>query len=200
MTGSEELGGLRAMDEAEQEFSRLVSAVLARFFAQNDRTPLSVVESDAFGARLWALVAERGLPRPLGPDEIGAPGGMAEDECAPLVARVVGGSTDPLLANAAKQLVKACFYPEFKVCRDSFREAAKDGSCRRQELVRVLGRVSGAHCVDCPHFIALEPAAHEKFLAEEWKSDPAEFARHRDAFLPEDFRALRCWLHAQARK
>ena len=61
------------MDEAEQEFSRLVSAVLARFFAQNDRTPLSVVESDAFGARLWALVAERGLPRPLGPDEIGAP-------------------------------------------------------------------------------------------------------------------------------
>jgi hypothetical protein len=187
------------MDEVEKEFSLRVSAVLARFFAQNGHAPLSAAESRAFGARLWALVVERGLPRPLGPDESGAPGGMPEEECAPLVARALAGATDPLLANAAKQLVKTCFYPEFKVCRDSFREVAKDGGCRRQELQRVLGRVSGAHCVDCPHWIALEPGAHQNYLASEWKSDPAEFARHRDAFLPEDFRALRRWLHARAR-
>ena len=199
LTGGGDCAGLRAMDEAEKEFSRLVSAVLARLFAQNDRAPLSAAESAAFGARLWALVAERGLPRPLRADESGAPGGMAEDECAPLVARALGGAGDPLLANAAKQLVKACFYPEFTVCRDSFREVATDGGCRRQELKRVLGRVSGAHCVDCPHWVALEPAAHEKFLAGEWKADRAEFARHRDVFLPEDFRALRRWLHARAR-
>ena len=199
LTGRQVCAGLRAMDEAEKQFSRLVGAVLARFFAQNVRVAPSDAEIAAFGARLWALVAERGLPRPLGPDESGAPGGMAEEECALLVAGVLGGFTDPLLANAAKQLVKACFYPEFKVCRDSFREVAKDGGCRRQELSRVLARVSGAHCVDCPHWVALTSDAHEKYLAGEWKSDPAEFTQHRDVFLPEDFRALRRWLHARAR-
>lgn len=187
------------MDAAEKEFSRLVSAVLARFFAQNDRVPPSAAESAALGVRLWGLIAERGLPRPLPPDEIGAPGGMPEDECAPLVARVLGGSNDALLTNAARQLVKACFYPEFKVCRNSFREVAADGGCRRQELKRVLGRVSGTHCVDCPHWVALDSTAHEKFLTAEWKAGAAEFARHRGVFLPEDFRALRRWLHARAR-
>lgn len=190
------------MDDAEKEFSGLVSALLARFFAQNGHTPPPAGESAAVGTRLFALVKERGLPRPLGPDEIGAPGGMADEVCAPLVQRVLGtANSEPsgLLANAVKQLVKACFYPEFKVCRDSYREVAADGGCRRQELKRVLGRVSGAHCVDCPHWVALSPAAHEQRLAREWKSDPAEFARHRDVFLPEDFRALRLWLHARAR-
>ena len=202
------------MDEAEKEFSQLVSALLVRFFAQNGRAAPSHAEAAAFGARLWALVVERGLPRPLGPDEIGAPGGMAEEECAPLVKRVLGEAERAglvetnhgqearaaLLANAAKQLVKACFYPEFKVCRDSFREVAADGGCRRQELKRVRGRVSGAHCVDCPHFVAFRSEAHEKFLATEWKSDVANFAQNRGVFLPEDFRALRQWLHAQARR
>lgn len=187
------------MDEAEKEFSRLVAAVLARFFAQNGRAAPPGAELIAFGARLAALVAERGLPRPLGPDEIGAPGGMAEDVCAPLVARAMGSATDELLAAAAKQLVKACFYPEFKVCRDSWHEVAADGACRRQELSRVRSRVSGAHCVDCPHWVALAPAAHEKFLADEWKSGAADFRAHRGEFLPEDFRALRHWLHARAR-
>ncbi len=78
LTGSGGCDGLRAMEDAEKEFSGLVSAVLARFFAQNDRAPLPAAESAAFGARLWSLVGERGLPRPLGPDEIGAPGGMAK--------------------------------------------------------------------------------------------------------------------------
>lgn len=200
--GVDSEGGLRRaarVKDGVEEFPRLVGAVLARFFAQNARAPLPAAESAALGARLWTLVTERGLPRPLGPEEIGVPGGMSEDECAPLVARVLGGSDDPLLAKAARQLVKACFYPEFKVCRDSFREVAADGGCRRQELKRVLERVSGTHCVDCPHWVALDAVAHKSFLAVEWKTGAAEFARHRDVFLPEDFRALRVWLHARAR-
>jgi hypothetical protein len=124
---------------------------------------------------------------------------MSEEACAPLVARVLGGATDDLLATAAKQLVKACFYPEFKVCRDSWREVAADGACRRQELARVRSRVSGAHCVDCPHWVALAPSVHEKLLAGEWKSGAADFRANRGEFLPEDFRALRQWLHARAR-
>jgi hypothetical protein len=187
------------MHDGEAEFSRLVGVVLARFFAQNARPAPSDEEIAAFGARLWALVAARGLPRPLAAHERGVPGEMSDAECAPLVADVLGGMRDELLATAARQLVKTCFYPEFKACRDSFREVAADGTCRRQELSRVRGRVSGAHCVDCPHWVALTPDQHEKYLGREWRAGPAEFMAHRDVFLPEDFRALRQWLHAQAR-
>ena len=187
------------MDEAENAFSRLVDGVLARFFAQNARLPPSDAERAAFGARLWALVAERGLPKPLAKHERGEPGEMSDEECAPLMARVLGGADDDCLATAARQLVKACFYPEFKTCRDSWREVTPDGACRRQELARVRRRVSGAHCVDCPHWVAMSPARHGKFLAREWRDGAAEFAAHRGVFLPEDFRALRRWLHARAR-
>jgi hypothetical protein len=97
------------------------------------------------------------------------------------------------------QLVKACFYPEFTVCRDSFREVAKDGSCRRQELARVRQRVSGTHCVDCPHWVALTPAGHGELLQREWRSEPGILEDNCGVFLPEDFRELRRWLHARAR-
>ena len=188
------------MDDGAEEFSQLISAVLRRFFAQNAKPPPADAAGAAFGARLWALVAARGLPRPLAAHERGAPGEMTDDECAPLVAQVLGGADDSLLATAARQLVKACLYPEFKTCRDSFREVAADGTCRRQELARVRGRVSGAHCVDCPHWVALTPAQHEKFLAREWQAGAGNFAANRGVFLPEDFRALRRWLHARARR
>jgi hypothetical protein len=200
LTAAKVCGGLRSVDDGAEVFSRLVGAVLARFCAQNARPPPPDAKIAAFGARLWALVEERGLPRPLAPAERGAPGEMTDEECAPLVARVLDGAQDELPATAARQLVKACFYPEFRTCRDSFREVGADGACRRQELARVLGRVSGAHCVDCPHWVALTPAQHEKFLAREWRAGAADFAAHRAVFRPEDFRALRRWLHARARR
>ena len=173
--------------------------MVARFFTQNQRTPPPEAERKALGARLWAIVTERGLPRPLRPAERGEPGEMSDEESAPLVARVVGAEHDPLLLTVVRQWVKACFYPEFKTCRDSFREVSPDGACRRQELGRVRGRVSGSHCVDCPYWVELTPEQHEKYLAREWRSGAAEFAAHREVFLPEDFRALRRWLHAKAR-
>jgi hypothetical protein len=182
------------------EFERLVSAVVGRFFTQNGRTAPAEIPLARFAGQLCTLVAERGLPQPLAPNEDGAPGGMPEEECAALVSRVMAGmGNDPLFADAARQLVKACFYPEFKVCRDSFREVARDGACRRQQLERVRGRISGSHCVDCPHWVAREPDEHAAFLECAWCGDAAELATHREIFLPEDFRALRLWLHAAAR-
>ena len=183
-----------------EQFESLVVQIVARYFAQNGRLSPSAAELRAFAARLGALVAERGLPRALAPDECGAPGSMAESECAPLAARVLDGAGDALLAEVARQLIKACFYPEFRVCRDSFREATREGACRRQELARVRGRVSGTHCVDCPHWVALPPAAHAAYVAREWRAGPEVFAEHREIYLPEDFRALRQWLHAAARR
>jgi hypothetical protein len=143
---------------------------------------------------------ERGWPRPLAAGECGEPGGLSDEVIGPLVVRVLAGSTDELLTNGVKQLVKACCYPEFTVCRDSFREPTKDGGCRRQELARVRVRVSGTHCVDCPHWVAFTPAQHRDFLAREWRvGGPDEFAAHREIFLPADFGTLRRWLHARAR-
>lgn len=188
------------MNESAEEFSRRVVAVLERFFRQNGQPPPPAAELAGVALRLHAVVIERGLPPPLAPDEKGEPGGMAEGESGPLVARVLDGAGEPLLADAAKQLVKTCFYPEFKVCRDSYRETNAEGACKRQQLRRVRGRTSGAHCVDCPHWVALDPEEHAALLERDWRGDVAEFRGYRDVFLPEDFRALRQWLHAAARR
>jgi len=190
------------MDEDAAEFQRLIGAVLHRFLAQNAEGVPDARDLAGFADRLWSLVVERGLPRPLAAGEVGEPGGMPEAECAQLAARVSGGVGGAMWAEAARQLVKACFYPEFTVCRDSYRAVSPDGSCRRQEHARVRRRVSGAHCVDCPHWVAWEPAGHGAFLAEQWRGDAAaaEFYAHREVFLPEDFRALARWRHALARR
>jgi len=181
---------------AEQEFVGLVTTLVTRFFAQNGRD-LTAVEGEPLAGRLSALIMERGLPRALAEGELGSPGGMSDEACAPLVARLVAGSKDDLLADTARQLIKACFYPEFKVCRDSYRAAGPDGRCRRQELARVRARVSGSHCVDCPHWVALDPAAHQGLLVEAWRGAWREYVENTGIFLPEDFRALRRYLHNQ---
>lgn len=187
--------------EQGDEFARIVGAVVTRFMAQHGaRAPVAPVLRRLAG-QLRAVIDERGLPRPLAAEERGAPGGLPDAECAALVARVMAGlASEPLLAEAARQLVKACFHREFRVCRDSFREVGADGSCRRQQLERVRARISGSHCVDCPHWVALEPGAHASMLAAEWCGDSAEFLQERAVFLPEDFRELRRWLHAAARR
>ena len=187
------------MDGSLAEFQRIVTEVLSRFYSQLSQ-PTSAADLRRLAAQLAAVVLQRGLPRPLMDDECGTPGGMADDECAALVSRVTDGLDDPALADAARQLVKACFYPEFRNCRDSFRELRRDGSCRRQELERACGRLSGSHCVDCPHWVALSPADHAELLRREWHGDPNSFAEHAGVFLPEDFRTLRLWLHRAARQ
>ena len=185
--------------QTEKDFRECVDAVLVRFARQNGEVPPAVEERARLAANLWALIVERGLPARLTAGAQGAPREMSDAECAPLVARVTGGAAGTLLAETARQLVKACFYPEFKVCRDSFREIAVDGSCRRQDLARVRRRVSGAHCVDCPYWQSLTAEQHGKFLAKHWRAGAAEFAAHREIFLPEDFRALRRGVRELAR-
>jgi hypothetical protein len=186
------------MNDGVETFTQLVTAVLVRFFTQTGRPMPAPEVLHEFGRRLWALIGERGLPPPLAPQEQGEPGEMSAEEVAPLITRLVAGFSAPesaALATPARQLVKACFHPHFKVCRDSFREVTADGVCRRQQLAKVRERVSGSHCVDCPYWTALTPAQHEAFLTRCWQAgDGAELAAHREVYLPEDFRALRVFL------
>lgn len=200
MTGRRESGALARMTEEEKEFSELVAAVVARFHAQNGSTPPGPDVLAAVAARLHGMLIERGLPRPAAEGTAHARGGLTGEEIAILAERVAGRGADPLLTEAVRQLVKACFYPEIQVCCDSFREVASDGVCHRQELARARGRISGSHCVDCPHWTELPPARHAEFFAGEWRGVPAVLAAHREVFRPPDFGALRRWLHAKARR
>jgi hypothetical protein len=197
-------GGLRGMSMAvdageRADFERQVAAVLARFVRQQGAGAVDGAALRGCAARLVGTIEARGLPPPLAPGECGSPGGMAETDVAARVAEVLGDVSDATVADGVKQLVKACFYPEFTVCRDSYRELTRDGACRRQDPARVRGRISGTHCVDCPYWVALEPEAHAARLAAEWVAGPEALARDREMFLPEDFRGLRRWLWRAAR-
>ena len=187
------------MPPSEQEFVVLVTTVVTRFCQQNGRT-IPAGTAGHLAARLRDLVDERGLPPPLAPADAGQPGGMSEDVCAPLVARIMAGAKDVWLEEVARQLVKACFYPEFKVCRESYRAVDSEGRCRRQELARVRGRMSGSHCVDCPYWVALDGGAHRDLLLAGWQGDRRAFADGAESYLPDDFRALRRWLYVRARQ
>jgi hypothetical protein len=187
------------MSAATEEFQELVVQVLERFVRQNGGS-VDDVAMRRFAERLAQLIGERGVPPPLRDGEIGAPGELDKSEVKELTANMLAGvSADELLSDGAKQLVKACFYPEFRVCRDSYRERSSKGVCKRQVLERAQGRVSGAHCVDCPYWTDVPPARHAELLREGWCADPAELEENRAIFLPEDFRAVRGWVRSYAR-
>lgn len=184
-------------------FAALAGRCLQRFLVQNGRLPLPERLLADYTARLWTVVNGAGWPRPLPPAEAGAPGEMPAERVAGLMAKIFAGSElsgrRAELDTPTRQLLKACLQPEFRQCRDSYREVVA-GTCRRQELGRVRERVSGSHCVDCPYWISLSPERHARFLARAWVSGgPDEFAGHQGVFLPEDFRALRLFVWGQIR-
>jgi hypothetical protein len=88
-------------------------------------------------------------------------------------------------------LVKACLQPEFRRCRDSYREREPDGTCRRQDRDKARARLSGSHCVDCPYWLELTPEQHRRVLRDNWSGDPSALAENEDTYLPADFRELR---------
>ena len=161
------------------EFEDLVVALLERFQRQQNRPPADPVALRGVARRL-AELARAGAPA-------AEPGALALSTAAP--------GADPELADAVTQLVKAITYPRLEVCRESYREATPDGSCRRQALAQARRRISGTHCVDCPHWLAFAPAEHAAWLRAAWRTAPTEFDAARGVFLPEDFRALRRLLY-----
>ena len=185
------------MESSWPEFISLVVRIVERMARQQSRV---VVQADAegFARRLAEVMASCPLPPSLAKGDLGRPGGMADAECARLVAVVMGSDSDRFLAEVARQVIKACLHPVFTQCRDSYRERAADGSCRRQERDRTRLRVSGAPCVDCPYWTALDGVGHGQLLDAGWLGESAAWRVEADLYLPEDFRALRRWVRRTA--
>jgi hypothetical protein len=175
LTEGRHVPGLVLVPVPALEFEEVVVTLLDRFQRQQDRPLADPTVLRAVAARLGELV--RSAPPP------GDPGTVA--------AQIAGPGLDPGLADAVTQLVKAVTYPRLDVCRESYQEPGPDGSCRRQQAAQARRRISGTHCVDCPHWLAFGPVEHAAWLRAAWRSDPAEFDAAREIFLPEDFRALR---------
>ena len=157
------------------EFEDVVAGLLERFQRQQGFPSADPTVLRAIAARLGAL-ARAAVPA---------------GDLAATAAQVAGPGADAGLAEAVTQLVKAVTYPRLDVCRESYRETAADGTCRRQLAAQARRRISGTHCVDCPHWLAFGADEHAAWLRAAWRSDPADFDAARGVFLPEDFRVLR---------
>jgi hypothetical protein len=185
--------------EQAREFDALVIANLERWFRRNGRFAVPAAECAGVAERLRSLLAEKGLPRvPPGgrPEEAGE---LPAEECAAMERCVLGPlGTDELWATPVRQLVKACLQPEFRRCRDSYREREADGSCRRQQAGKARGRLSGSPCVDCPYWLELTVERHARVVRDGWAGDVAAFESDAELYLPSDFRALRRHVRACA--
>ena len=180
-------------------FEAQVSRLLNRFMVQNGQPVLTSDESSSIARRLSAQVLTRGLPRRLRNDEMGEPGELPSDEVNTIVQDVLQDITaSGVTTDVTRQLVKACFYPEFKKCRESYREVNATGECRRQNVDRARARISGSHCVDCPYWTSLTPSQHAALLGGAWTGEGRDFEINREIFLPEDYREFRCTLRAWA--
>ena len=188
-----------AVDSFGDAVRQQVRLMLVRSARQNGLAPLNELEIERFGTRLVQLIESQGLPPRLRADEMGEPGEMSPERVTLLVAAVLEGSERFAdLATVTRQFIKACFYPEFRKCRESYREREDNGSCRRQELDLVRTRISGAHCIDCPYWTALTPEQHRSRLADGWVGERETFVAFEDVFLPEDFRRFRQLVRARA--
>jgi hypothetical protein len=170
------------------EFARLVAAVMTRMLAQTGQPPASSVEL----ARLATLLDSLGLLEGWARRRAGAGEELPEALVRGWVERVIAlfPGHGPALTPLAKQLIKACFQPEPTTCRLSYRQQDASGRCRRQEEAYDQARISGAHCIDCPHW-SRERSEHAAWLAGEWHTGAAALSAGIEIYLPEDFRALR---------
>jgi hypothetical protein len=176
------------------EFTGLVSACLRRFLAQNERPELPAALLTVLAGRFWQVVRrESASPGAASPEWREIPAARIEAMAGELLDDSLTPEARADLAVPVRQLLKACLQLEPVRCRESYREVV-GGSCRRQDLARARGRISGTHCVDCPHWTALDPDRHAALLERSWVEGPETRLRdHRGVFLPEDFRALRRW-------
>lgn len=179
--------------DAAARFAALVSACLRRFLAQNEKPAVPEPELAGLTARFWRAVSREASKSAAEIEWREMPAALVEELAREILDDAMTPERREDLNVPVRQLLKACLQAEPVRCRESYREVV-GGHCRRQELARTRGRISGAHCVDCPHWGALDAGKNTALLERAWVEGPATgFHKHRDVFLPEDFRALRTW-------
>lgn len=180
--------------EAGAVFAGLVSACLSRFLTQNERPGLPAALLTVLAGRFWLVVRrESASPGAASPEWREIPAARIEAMAGEVLEDSLTPEARADLAVPVRQLLKACLQLEPVRCRESYRDVV-GGSCRRQDLARARGRISGTHCVDCPHWTALDADRHAALLERAWvEGSAARLDDHREIFLPEDFRALRNW-------
>jgi len=184
-----------------REFDALVIANLERGFRRNGHTPVATADLAGVAERLRALLEEKGLPRVPSEGRPEQAEDLPTEECVAMERRVLGPlATDERWATPVRQLVKACLQPEFRRCRDSYREREADGSCRRQQSDKARGRLSGSPCVDCPYWLELTAEQHARVVRDGWAGDVGTFEGDPELYLPSDFRALRRHVRACAQR
>ncbi len=174
------------------EFAQFVAAAMRRMLEQTGLPPAAPAELARIAEVLAAIGAEAGARwRAQGP---GAelPDSLVKEWTGRVREAAPGREAEAGFAALVRQLIKGCFQPEPAQCRLSYRELDRMGRCRRQTPDYVRARLSGAHCVDCPHW-ALAPDEHRQWLADQWHGGVAAFDAHAAMFLPEDFRRLRTY-------
>ena len=174
-----------------REFVACLSPVIERGLRQTGRAPLSDAHMVALARTILVIGARGGWARRFGAerDEI-----RTEEVAA--WSNLLGAAVSERAAELGtvfKQVLKSCFQPSPQQCRNSFCETDSAGRCRRQERVYDQGRLSGAHCVDCPYWTEMNDSEHFEFLMDRWIAGEADLRAHRSVYLPDDFRALRRW-------
>ncbi len=185
-------------------FERLVTDVMARALRQDGGSLPSPAAQESCVRSLWEAAEALGWPTPLAEGTVcpagETPGAALEPRALEIAAKVENEAERVRLLPVIRQLLKACVYPEFTQCRDSYRAATAEGRCARQQRAVAAARISGSHCVDCPYFVALTEDEHRSLLRAAWRGDSVDsFDREPSVFLPNDFRALRRFLWLRSR-
>lgn len=157
-------------------------------------------ELEALADALWE---RHGALRPPGgwtvretPEELDAAGVAAEQERIRAALARRGRAVPPLLEPHLRHLARLVAQPDFTRCRDSFRAATAGCIPARQKADVAAGRISGSHCVDCPHFVRLDAEENRALLLGAWhEGGRAALGEAWEVFLPEAFRDLRRVLH-----
>ncbi len=190
--------------DAREGFTHIVRKILARLYKQTGRPVPPDIALTHYAQQLWALVKAEGQPAPLAGSDQGTELKLSDARAQELGEKFFATFRFPNLRaeleKPTRHLLGALLNPEFKTCRQSFKELDAAGQCERRDPEKSRARVSGVHCVDCPYWTALSAEKNEKLVAKDWPAERlAELTANLPVFLPEDFRALRQLMHMHVR-
>lgn len=129
-------------------FETQAATVVGRMLLQDGGPAVSPSVIRTCVAALWDAAEAIGWPAPL-PDGVACraaetPGAALEPKVLAVAAQIEVDAERARLLPVLRQLLKACVYPEFTECRDSYRASGADGRCARQQRAVAAARISGS--------------------------------------------------------